>query len=182
MNEEELKQRLVELLEEAIRHADINHQGREEDGKYCGLMVDHLIANGVTIRERGEWVPNQEMIRGPFARNYTCPKCGHSPIEVLNFCPLCGADMRCGVMRDETVRPRKNIEFETGDIAKIAGNTTEHGFEIGTIVRLEKCEIDYKAFVGDKFWWVVDDDLEPIEDANMRGGKDEDSNDYKHRD
>ena len=58
MNQEELRQRLIELLEEAIRYADTNHQEREEDGKYCGLMADYLIKNGVTIRERvdsGAW-------------------------------------------------------------------------------------------------------------------------------
>lgn len=100
MNEEELKQRLIELLEEAIRHADTNYQGREEDGKYCGLMVDYLLSNGVTIRERGEWIGLDRD---------TCSKCGHNLSEIMDAdsyyaigfdikeivaCPFCGADMR----------------------------------------------------------------------------------------
>lgn len=39
-------ERLVELLENSIRYADTNYGGRIEDGKYCGLMADYLLANG----------------------------------------------------------------------------------------------------------------------------------------
>lgn len=167
MTDEEVRRRLVELVEASLfRHID----------KSCLLsenIVNDLLKNGVTIREHGEWKDNH------------CTVCGMTPIgeetwtyygltppkfeQWMGFCPICGADLLSEEIWDETLRPRKNIKFETGDIAKIVGNTTEHGFEIGTIVRLEKCKIDYKAFVGDKFWWVVDDDLEPIEDANIRG-------------
>ncbi len=62
------------------------------DGHTPAEAIERI--RSLVIRERGEWLPNQEMIRGPLARNYTCPKCGHSPIEALNFCSLCGADMR----------------------------------------------------------------------------------------
>lgn len=41
------KERLSELLEKAIRYADENYKGRPFDGKFCGLMADYLMTNGV---------------------------------------------------------------------------------------------------------------------------------------
>lgn len=43
------KERLSELLEKAIRYADENYHGRPFDGKFCGLMADYLLANGVIL-------------------------------------------------------------------------------------------------------------------------------------
>ena len=58
-------------------------------------MADHLIANGVVVREKGEWVEK------PFLLGTTniCNKCGEyygMPHGKYNFCPNCGADMRKG--------------------------------------------------------------------------------------
>ena len=53
--------------------------------------VNHLIAHGVVVRERGEWVYDHWC-------EFKCPKCGAlsktEPRGEENFCPNCGADMR----------------------------------------------------------------------------------------
>lgn len=94
MTQEELKQRLIELLNETF----------SEQYEKRGLLTaphtaEALIANGVTIRERGEWrFGTQNGQKG-----YYCTKCGagfaHSPnaewiAKSHKFCPECGADMR----------------------------------------------------------------------------------------
>lgn len=87
MTQEELKQRLTRLV------SDVQYLGGLEE-----KVADHLIANGVTIRERGEWKDNH------------CTVCGETPIDeelwehcdcdppkfeyFMDFCPHCGADMR----------------------------------------------------------------------------------------
>ncbi len=61
------------------------------------LLVNHLIANGVTIRERGRWEPHPDY--PGFDR---CPICHDCIIgddwgddgEKWNFCPHCGSDLR----------------------------------------------------------------------------------------
>lgn len=65
----------------------------------CGLALSalHLIANGVVVREKGEWRNNKDEYP-------ECDKCGYMPqydpmiddIYYSNFCPNCGADMRKG--------------------------------------------------------------------------------------
>jgi hypothetical protein len=58
----------------------------------------------------------------------------------------------------------KTLKFKTGDSAKIINNVSSHLFPIDTIVRLEIKEGDncYKAYSGDVYWWVTDEDLAPI--------------------
>ena len=56
------------------------------------MYADHLIANGVTVRERGRWIQDT-----PFA--CVCSVCNHERYGLANdsgdnFCPNCGADMR----------------------------------------------------------------------------------------
>lgn len=89
MTQEELKQRLIELL----MNKPYGYSTYEE-------FADYLLANGVTIRERGEWV-RQDGHR-------KCSKCGKSApywqtgtvfattyVQAkTDFCPHCGADMR----------------------------------------------------------------------------------------
>ena len=44
---------------------------------------------------RGEWIPEEKMVRTPFASNYRCSICGQKNYYALTkFCPNCGADMR----------------------------------------------------------------------------------------
>ena len=67
----------------------------------CGLerLIDYLIANGVTVRERGRWEIYDD---GYGCELMYCPICksefydgDNDTIDQLhNFCPNCGADMR----------------------------------------------------------------------------------------
>lgn len=90
MTKEELKQRLIELLIDA----DIATQEAEITGYQEAMahIAYYLIANGVTIRERGEWRINCDGYY-PY-----CPKCMREPEsgKMTDFCPHCGADMRGG--------------------------------------------------------------------------------------
>ena len=70
-----------------------------------GHMADWLIANGVVVREKGEWEVgghcNHKPCRIRHADKWTiyrCSKCGYSNgrKKRANFCPNCGADMRKG--------------------------------------------------------------------------------------
>lgn len=106
MNQEELKQGLIEL---ALTDIECNKDGhgdcsmceyRYADDKcvkyYAGVMTDFFIKSGVTIRERGEWLP--------IFNDSRCSVCGYennacTATRVRDdspFCPHCGADMRGG--------------------------------------------------------------------------------------
>ena len=55
-------------------------------------LRDRLIANGVTVRERGRW----ESVAG-VDQLYKCSVCNEwqfIPEEHFAYCPYCGADMR----------------------------------------------------------------------------------------
>lgn len=108
MNQEELKRRIIELVKTSLfRHID----------KSCLLaenIVNDLIENGVTIRERGEWEWFEEW--SPSTPEYPreidncgwrCNKCkialedsvggywdDYEAKPTIEFCPHCGADMR----------------------------------------------------------------------------------------
>lgn len=86
MNQEELKQRLIDVLQEYSRKPAAGLDGVYE---WADDIADHLIANGVTIRERGEW--EKKTI---FPIHYDCSVCGLSVDYKKPFCPHCGADMR----------------------------------------------------------------------------------------
>lgn len=100
MNNEEVRRRLVELALTDIEcdkdgHGDCSMcEYRYADGEcakyYSGVIVDFFIKNGVTIRERGEWMINCDGYY-PY-----CPKCMREPEsgKMTDFCPHCGADMR----------------------------------------------------------------------------------------
>ena len=73
----------------------------EYDGEIGGcaaFRADHLIANGVVVRERGEWRNNKDEYP-------ECTRCGYMPqydpmiddIYYSDFCPHCGSDMRGAV-------------------------------------------------------------------------------------
>lgn len=58
-------------------------------------LADHLLANGVIIRERGEWIT--PWVMKPYGKAYGTPYC--SVCKQMdggkgNFCGFCGADMR----------------------------------------------------------------------------------------
>lgn len=58
---------------------------------FAERIADHLIANGVVVREKGEWVYDHWC-------EFKCSKCGAlsktEPRGEENFCPNCGSDMR----------------------------------------------------------------------------------------
>lgn len=86
-----------------------------------------------------------------------------NPIDTFDF--KVGAELAFErLMIAEEKKPnKKNIKFNDGDYARITANTSGHNFAISTIVKLEKHTRDYKAFADGCYWWVVDDDLSPVE-------------------
>ena len=103
MIQEELKQRLIELIASKVcdAYSPTCDEWQPHDCGKCYVndchiadIADHLIANGVTFRERGEWVH----IGGD---EWRCPACGNviftegsweKPTQ--KHCDECGADMR----------------------------------------------------------------------------------------
>lgn len=112
MTQEELKQRLIELMGETQLGVNINTLTDNFWEQVFADLATNLIANGVTIRERGEWKDNH------------CTVCGTTPIceetwtshdmtppkfeWFMDFCPHCGADMR-GV-KDENGNDCKHLD------------------------------------------------------------------------
>ena len=59
------------------------------------VIADMLIANGVVVREKGEWIPYFDGDSIMPERYFQCSNCGSRGwIKTRNFCPNCGADMR----------------------------------------------------------------------------------------
>lgn len=110
MTNEELKQRLTELLyvdtacdkdgHGNCLNCEYNFSDSECAKYFAGVIAEFLLKNGVTIREHGEWIG----LDGD-----TCSKCGHNLSEIMDAdsyyavgfdireiiaCPFCGADMR----------------------------------------------------------------------------------------
>jgi hypothetical protein len=83
MTKEELKQRLIELV------------GRIVVPYFSRQIADYLVANGVTIRERGEWICKWKSTFPQYEPGqYCCSNCGCIKNMEYRFCPHCGADMR----------------------------------------------------------------------------------------
>lgn len=63
-------------------------------------IADALIANGVTVREKGEWDDSGRYQFMDGTKAIRCTECGCALTEIeyqkyfYNFCPVCGADMR----------------------------------------------------------------------------------------
>lgn len=79
------REKLIELMEQAY---------------FCSIenLADHLIANGVVVREKGE-----NLKANILPSLFECSKCGWFDWDTYtndtggyNFCPNCGADMRKG--------------------------------------------------------------------------------------
>ena len=77
-----------------------DHLQLESDCGYVKTMedvfkvIDALPAADVVERKRGEWKPIGQIVRTPYIPNYFCTVCGARPIQIGNFCPNCGADLR----------------------------------------------------------------------------------------
>lgn len=64
--------------------------------------ADHLISHGVTVRERGRWIPHYEtfdadmavgILGGNYQTGWQCSVCGRYEPSKEPYCN-CGADMR----------------------------------------------------------------------------------------
>lgn len=67
----------------------------KDNQKHCyGQVADHLIANGVVVREKGEWILTDAELA-----EMSCSRCGftyygvHDYECMSGFCPDCGAKM-----------------------------------------------------------------------------------------
>lgn len=76
-----------------------------EEAYYCSIeeLADHLLANGVVVREKGEWESYWDVAY--LSERYRCSRCKEdapTKAETMHdqllkpFCPNCGADMRKG--------------------------------------------------------------------------------------
>ena len=68
-------------------------------GLRCEVVSVNDINNTPTInpeslRQKGEWIMKETMIRSPYAKNAYCSECLEETSYNHNFCPNCGADMR----------------------------------------------------------------------------------------
>jgi hypothetical protein len=100
------REKLIELLDEASFMLK-ELCGGYNDGTGNEVRADHLIANGVTVRERGRWEWYTDRCEDLFLGcdedyGWRCNRC-KTPLEdcddpevhpTCNFCPNCGADMR----------------------------------------------------------------------------------------
>lgn len=99
-----MKEKLIELLEDAdqLCYAMDCDDCLYGDERMCvrKLQVDHLIANGVTVREKGEWDDSGRYQFMDGTKAIRCTECGCALTEIeyqkyfYNFCPVCGSDMR----------------------------------------------------------------------------------------
>lgn len=111
-----MKDRLIELLDKVQLHGvdlpvDRERYPSDEVSMSNERIAEHLVDNGVTIRERGKWIVT-DADSGSFGEyapfiEFKCPKCEScygiesgqydwqygDPIPWVS-CPLCGADMR----------------------------------------------------------------------------------------
>ena len=112
------EERLVELLKEARKICRGTKDCKDCVGYGKGvacihyLNASHMVANGVTVREKGEWVITKRHTasKNPYMDdNYhiraECSECnfcihaenrsfGYAELNTTNYCPNCGADMR----------------------------------------------------------------------------------------
>ena len=108
----DVREKLVELIDDALQRKE--GTARVVGTWYANIIADHLIANGVTVQECGEWVHPKEYV---VSNGFLCSKCGHEeashyPINPrpggayiadengnffyppkLNYCHNCGAKM-----------------------------------------------------------------------------------------
>ena len=89
----DVREKLVELLNEA--YFDYNHGNG--DGYIPKNFADHLISNGVTVQEFGQWIYDFNLAGSNF---YRCSVCDRQETllekeDIYEYCPFChcGAKM-----------------------------------------------------------------------------------------
>jgi hypothetical protein len=102
------REKLVELYREAHRkaHEHCNNTNCDEckyedlgSGCIRLLKADHLLANGVVVREKGEWDDTGRFLFADGSLAIRCNLCGAALHQDewdkynWHFCPNCGADM-----------------------------------------------------------------------------------------
>lgn len=60
--------------------------------------------------------------------------------------------------------------FQVGDIVKVIGNSTDHNFPLGEVVRIKKLDItgavdEAEYLDGSDYWFMADCDLEKVEEV-----------------
>ena len=84
-----MKDKIVELLEDAT--APLSAKPNVAGIRY---IANRLIANGVTVRQKGEWIlQTHDDGYGEFEL-WHCSRCEVASANKRNFCHYCGADMR----------------------------------------------------------------------------------------
>lgn len=69
------------------------------DKRTAKYLADHLIANGVTVQEQGQWTENQHTTYNStwgedvYWYTYTCSVCGSEAMNNSSYCPFCGNPM-----------------------------------------------------------------------------------------
>lgn len=84
------REKLIELLDGVLTTEDVTASEK---------VADHLIANGVTVRERGRWGIGKDVYDNEFMYCRFCHEqfydVENDTVDCMpNFCPNCGADMR----------------------------------------------------------------------------------------
>lgn len=98
------REKLIELMRQVDACICNLCDGSEEAFDHsAGILADHLIANGVVVREKGEWATDKEdAYWGNSLKRKYCTRCKKRPhfdretrkFILTDFCPNCGADMR----------------------------------------------------------------------------------------
>lgn len=87
------REKLITLIQTAVNGCS---------SYWARMIADYLIANGVVVREKGEWKPVKYNAHCSCGKSYgtyhyecqVCHRVSYAQPYGLNFCPNCGADMR----------------------------------------------------------------------------------------
>lgn len=100
---ENIREKLVELLNDAARICNKTDccKCRYFTDYACvdKFLIDHLIANNVTVQEQGQWTENQNTTydstwgEDVYWYTYTCSVCGGEAMNNFSYCPFCGNPM-----------------------------------------------------------------------------------------